>query len=307
MSFEIILPFLRPIANLIQDPHISEIMIVPSGRVYIERDSTLRQIADVLLDERHVCAAAKHIARALGEDVSATRPILDARLPHGSRVAAVFPPCSAGGTTLTIRKFVHRVLTPDDLLQNRFISNEIFDAVRLANDRRENILISGGTGTGKTTLLNALAGLFPSGDRIIVIEDTSELRLEHAHLVRLEVSRAQDDLAPVTTGDLLRATLRHRPDRIIVGEVRGAEAFDLLQALNTGHSGLISTIHANSAMHALSRLATCVLEANVGLGGLVERVPAVSHNGSLGQHHDKPRSLWRQGRGGSNPPFRTRS
>jgi pilus assembly protein CpaF len=265
MSFDVILPFLRPIANLIQDPDISEIMIVAGGRVYIERHGTVHHVPDVVLNERHVRVAAKHMARALGEDVSAARPILDARLPDGSRVAAVFPPCSIGGTTLTIRKFAHRVLTAQDLLQNGFISAEILDAVRLAIDRRDNILISGGTSTGKTTLLNALAGLFPSSDRIIVIEDTSELRLEHGHLVRFEIRRAQDDLAAVTTGDLLRATLRHRPDRIIVGEVRGAEALDLLQALNTGHSGSMSTIHANSARHALSRLATCVLQAGVGL------------------------------------------
>ena len=264
MSFEFILPFLRPIADQILDPSISEIMIVPRGRVFVERSGRISPL-DVSLDERHVRVAAKHIARSLGEEISESRALLDARLPDGSRVAAVFPPCSVGGTTLTIRKFSPRAFTVDDLVNDGFLDVDMLKSLTEALDRRENILISGGTGTGKTTLLNALAALFPRDERIIVIEDTSELRLAHPNLVRLEARRAGPDTEAISIADVLRASLRHRPDRILLGEVRGPEAFDLLQALNTGHSGSISTIHANSAHHALSRLTTCVVQTGFAL------------------------------------------
>jgi pilus assembly protein CpaF len=265
VGLELILPLLRPVAHLIQDPSISEIMINPSRRVFIERDGTLQEVPGVCLEDRHMRVAVKNIARSLGEDISEQRPILDARLPDGSRVAAVFAPCSVGGTTLTIRKFPTGVLTVHDLVRGGFLSCELLDSLQAAIERRANILISGGTGTGKTTLLNALTALFPADDRIVVIEDTSELRIEHRNLVRLEARKQQPDMPAVTIADLLRAALRHRPDRIVVGEVRGGEAFDLLQALNTGHAGSMSTIHASSAVHALSRLTTCVLQGTVAL------------------------------------------
>jgi len=265
MSFDLILPFLRPIAHLIQDPDVSEIMVNGSQRVYVERNGVLSHAEGVTVDERSLQVAIKNIARLLGDDVSEETPILDARLPDGSRVAAVLPPCSLGGTTLTIRKFHARFLTWQALIGVGMITEDLVILVRVALASRHNILISGGTGTGKTTLLNALATLLPESDRIVLIEDTAELTIAHPNLVRFEARREQPDARAVTIRDLLRATLRHRPDRIIVGEVRGAEAFDLLQALNTGHSGSLSTIHANSAEQALARFASCVLQSGIDL------------------------------------------
>jgi pilus assembly protein CpaF len=265
MSFDLILPFLRPIADLIQDPTVSEIMVNGSQRVFVERDGVVFPVEGVAIEERSLKVAVKNIARLLGDDVSEEVPILDARLPDGSRVAAVLPPCSLGGTTLTIRKFQSRFWTCEELVRVGMISDDVVDLVRDALASRDNILISGGTGTGKTTLLNALATLLPTSDRLVVIEETAELQLTHPNLVRFEGRRAQPDAPAVTIRDLLRATLRHRPDRIIVGEVRGGEAFDLLQTLNTGHSGSLSTIHANCADLALARFASCVLQSGIDL------------------------------------------
>jgi pilus assembly protein CpaF len=207
--------------------------------------------------------AVRNIARALGNDVSERMPILDARLPDGSRVAAVIPPCSVGGTTLTIRKFQSRFFTTDELVRTGMLSEATLYALLAAIRRDQTILISGGTGCGKTTLLNALAAHFPKEQRLVVIEDTAEVHIDAPHLVRFEARRAGDGVAAVTVRDLLKAALRHRPDRVIVGEVRGGEAFDLLQALNTGHAGSLSTIHASSASQALTRLEVCVLQSGV--------------------------------------------
>jgi len=265
MSFDVILPFLRPIAHLIQDPEVSEIMVNGSRRVFVERDGLLREVADVSLDERNLRVAVRNIARALGDDVSEEQPILDARLPDGSRVAAVCAPCSVGGTTLTIRKFQTRFFTAEELVRIGTMTPAVLATLREVIAAGANVLISGGTSTGKTTILNALAAFLPSDARIVVVEDTAELQIEHVNLVRFEARREQPHAPAITIRDLLRATLRHRPDRIIVGEVRGGEAFDLLQALNTGHAGTLSTIHANSATQALARLASCVLQAGVDL------------------------------------------
>jgi pilus assembly protein CpaF len=182
----------------------------------------------------------------------------------------MFPPCSVDGPTLTVRKFTHRY-TLQELVGVGTLTHELAAQLTLAVRKRKNVLISGGTGTGKTTLLNALAATIPAQDRIVLIEETSEILIDKPNLVRFEARRSQAPLGQevplpaVTIADLLRATLRHRPDRILVGEVRGPEAFDLLQALNTGHQGALSTIHANSAEQAFTRLAHCVLTANVGL------------------------------------------
>jgi pilus assembly protein CpaF len=265
MSFDVILPFLRPIAHLIQDPEVSEIMVNGSGLIFIERQGELEEVTDVRVDERNLIVAVKNIARALGDDISEAQPILDSRLPDGSRVAAILPPCSVGGTTLTIRKFQTRFFTAEELVRIGTMPEEVLDQVRTAIEQNLNILISGGTSTGKTTLLNALAAFLPKRNRVVLIEDTAELQLSQRNLVSLEARRAQVDLPAVTIRDLLRATLRLRPDRILVGEVRGGEAFDLLQALNTGHAGSLSTIHANSAEQALRRLTTCVAESAVEL------------------------------------------
>jgi pilus assembly protein CpaF len=265
MSFDVILPFLRPIAHLIEDPDVSEIMVNGSRRIFVERHGLVREVADIRLDERNLRVAVKNIARALGDDVSEEQPILDSRLPDGSRVAAVFPPCSLGGTTLTIRKFQTRFFTAEELVRIGTMTAEMLATLETAIAAGKNILISGGTSTGKTTLLNALATFLPVDDRVVLIEDTAELQLDRPNLVRFEARRPQTDVPAVTIRDLLRATLRHRPDRIIVGEVRGGEAFDLLQALNTGHAGTLSTIHANTADQALARFASCVVQSGVEL------------------------------------------
>jgi len=265
MSFDVILPFLRPIAHLIQDPDVTEIMVNGSRRIFVERQGVIEAVDGIEIDERNLKVAVKNIARALGDDASEEKPILDSRLPDGSRVAAVLPPCSVGGTTLTIRKFQTQFFTADELVRIGTMTPDVLAHIRAAIEKNENILISGGTSTGKTTLLNALSAFLPATDRIVLIEDTAELQIERPNLVRFEARREQAGLPAVTIRDLLRATLRHRPDRIIVGEVRGGEAFDLLQALNTGHSGTLSTIHANSAVQALARFSSCVVQSGVEL------------------------------------------
>ena len=191
MSFEVILPFLRPIEHLILDPDITEIMVNGSRRVFIERAGLLEEVPDVHLDERNLKVAVKNIARALGDDVSEEKPILDSRLPDGSRVAAVFPPCSVGGTTLTIRKFQTKFFTADELVRIGTMTPEVLAMVRAAIEHNENILISGGTSTGKTTLLNALAAFLPANDRVVLIEDTAELQIDRSNLVRFEARREQ--------------------------------------------------------------------------------------------------------------------
>jgi pilus assembly protein CpaF len=270
-SLDRILPFLRPIEDLLVDPAVTEVMVNAGGqRIFVERDGALTVVLDRTLDARNLTVAIKNIARACGDEVSEQQPILDARLEDGSRVAAMFPPCAVGGPALTIRKFTRRY-SLDDLIEVGTVPPAMAVLLVDAIASQQNVLISGGTGTGKTTLLNALAARIPDEDRIVVIEETAEIHLNKPNLLRFEARRAQVPLGqelplpPVTITDLLRATLRHRPDRILVGEVRGPEAFDLLQALNTGHLGSLSTIHANSAEQALTRLAHCVLTANVGL------------------------------------------
>src|SRR3954463_14004968 len=270
-SLDRILPFLRPIEDLLLDPAITELMVNDGGRRgFVERAGGIESVPARTLETRNLTVAIKNIARACGDEISEVQPLLDARLEDGSRVAAMFPPCFVAGPVLTIRKFTRRY-TLDDLIGVGSITPATASELVAAVSCEKNILISGGTGTGKTTLLNALAAHIPDRDRIVLIEETAEIHLDKPNVLRLEARRAQAALGqeaplpPVTIADLLRAALRHRPDRILVGEVRGAEAFDLLQALNTGHLGTLSTIHANSAEQALARFAHCVLTANVGL------------------------------------------
>src|SRR5436309_9729095 len=262
-SFQVILPFLRPIEGLIKDPHVSEIMVNPDSRIFVEREGEVTEVPGVTIGEKNLQVAVRNIARALGDEISEEKPLLDSRLPDGSRVAAAIPPCSVGGTTLTIRKFESRYFTADELVRVGTLSETLLALLSTAVLARRNILISGGTGTGKTTLLAALSGLIPDSERLLVIEDTAEIRIAKPNLVRFEARREQPGFAAVAIRDLVRAALRHRPDRIILGEVRGGEAFDLLQALNTGHSGTLSTIHASSAQQGLARFASCVLQSGV--------------------------------------------
>ena len=264
-GFETILPFLKPIEHLILDDSISEVMVNGAESVFIERYGLLQQVTGVSLGERALMVAVKNIARRLGDDISETKPILDSRLPDGSRVAAVIPPCSLRGVTLTIRKFNTRHFEIQDLIAAKTLDQSLANRLEDYVLSRKNILISGGTGCGKTTMLNALGRFIPEDERIVLIEDTAEIHLPHANLVRLEARRAQNGLAAVAVRDLLKASLRHRPDRIILGEVRGGEAFDLLQLLNTGHSGTLCTIHASSARQGLARFTSCVLQSGVDL------------------------------------------
>jgi pilus assembly protein CpaF len=260
-SLDIILPFLQPIAPWLNDDTVSEIMINGPDAIFIEQRGVLTALEGVRITPHHLAAAAKHIARAVQEDVHEDRPLLDARLADGSRVAVALPPVSQGGITMTIRRFGYRRYTPSQLVEIGTLSPAMLTALTQAITARETVLVSDGTGSGKTTLLQALAMLVPASERILLIEDTAELSLAHANLVRFEARRARDGAPAVTIRDLVRASLRHRPDRLIVGETRGAEAADLLQAMNTGHDGSFTTIHAHSAATALDRLATCALQA----------------------------------------------
>ena len=219
-GFEMILPFLKPIEHLILDDSISEVMVNGPERVFIEKQGFLQQVPGVSIGEKSLMVAVKNIARRLGDDISESKPILDSRLPDGSRVAAIIPPCSLGGVTLTIRKFNTRHFEMEDLIRagtlDRSLANHLEDYV-LA---RRNILISGGTGTGKTTLLSILGKFIPPDERILAIEDTAEIQLAQENLVRFEARREQNGLPAVAIRDLLKAALRHRPDRIVLGEIR---------------------------------------------------------------------------------------
>jgi pilus assembly protein CpaF len=265
MSWEVIIPFLRPIEPLILDPEISDIMVNGPDRIFIEKFGKLEKVPGVSLSEKALQVAIRNIARRLGDDISEAKPILDARLPDGSRLTAVIVPCSVNGTTLAIRKFQSQLYGPEDLVRIETLTPELLLQLRTVVELGKNILISGGTGTGKTTLLNALSQFIPPEERVIVIEDTAEIQIEKDNLVRLEARREQPGIPAVSIRDLLKATLRLRPDRIIVGEIRGGEAFDFLQALNTGHSGSMTTIHANFAADAISKFATYVLMSGVDL------------------------------------------
>ena len=264
-AFELILPFLRPIEPLILDPEISEIMVNGDRGIFIEKYGRLERVETGNLSQKSLGVAVRNIARRLGDDISEEKPILDSRLPDGSRVAVVMPPCSLNGIVLTIRKFNPKQLGIEELLSCGTMTEAVATRLQAAILGRQNVLIAGATGCGKTTLLNALSNLISKQERVLVIEDTAEINIDMPNLVRLEARREQGGVPAVTIRELLRASLRHRPDRILLGEIRGAEAFDLLQLLNTGHSGTISTVHANSAAQALNRFTSCVLQSGIEL------------------------------------------
>jgi pilus assembly protein CpaF len=263
MSWDLIIPFLRPIEPFLRDPDVSDILVNGPGHAFVEKNGVMKKVDAGDLTEKSLQVAVRHIARTLGDDVSPERPLLDARLPDGSRVAAVLPPCSVTGTVLAIRKFNGQRYSAEELVRVGTLPPDLLPVLRGAVEGRKNILISGGTGAGKTTLLNALAAFIAEDERIVVIEDTSEVQIQAENLVRLEARREQPPVPPTTLRDLLKTTLRLRPDRILFGEVRGGEAFDLLQAMNTGHAGMMATLHSTSAGEALTRFTTCVLQSAI--------------------------------------------
>jgi pilus assembly protein CpaF len=259
-GFERILPHLQPIEHLIFDPDISEIMLNPDGTVWCERAGQLTKLTGITLQDTWVRHAVENCARSLGTDVNQDSPILNASLPDGSRLTAVLSPIVRGQTTFCIRKFNNRKYDLPELIENGTLDPEALKLIRIAIEDDRHILISGGTSTGKTTLLNALTSLISKDERIILIEDTAELELHQNSPVQL-LTRT-DPERPVTAQQLLRGTMRMRPDRVIVGEVRGAEAADLLDCLNSGHGGSFATIHANDPKLALDKLRSYVQKSS---------------------------------------------
>src|SRR4051795_3527010 len=255
-----------PIEKLLADDSVTEIMVNGARDVWIERAGRLYQTAVRFNDEAHLRRIITKIAGQVGRRVDESSPMLDARLPDGSRINAVLPPLSLSGSLLTIRKFGRERFSLDDLVGLGTLSHEVAELLRACLHAELNILVSGGTGSGKTTLLNAMSGEISNDDRIVTIEDAAELRLNQRHVLRLEARPANiEGEGLVEIRDLVRNALSMRPDRIIFGEVRGPEALDMLQAMNTGHDGSLSTVHANSARDALARIETMVLMAGYDL------------------------------------------
>jgi pilus assembly protein CpaF len=255
-----------PIQPLLDDPDISEIMVNGPLRVYVEKKGQLTRVPIRFDDNEHVMRIIDRIISPLGRRVDADSPTVDARLPDGSRVNAIILPVSIDGPSLTIRKFRKEKLTVDQLISLGSMTVTMAEFLRACVISRLNIVISGGTGSGKTTLLNVLSLNIPENERIVTIEDAAELQLQQEHVVRLETKTPNlDGRGSVTIRDLVRNSLRMRPDRIVVGEVRGGEALDMLQAMNTGHDGSLTTIHSNSPRDALSRMETLVLMAGMDL------------------------------------------
>ena len=268
---------LGPLESLLNDDGISEIMINRYDDIYVERSGRLHAAALRFTSEQALRRIIDRIVSRVGRRVDESMPMVDARLTDGSRVNAVLPPIALRGAVLTIRKFMRTRLGMADLVRTGAMSAEMAAFLRLCVAHRASIVIAGGTGSGKTTLLNILADAIPAGERIVTIEDSAELRLGHAHLVALEARPPNvEGRGLITIRDLVRNALRMRPDRIVVGECRGAEAFDMLAAMNTGHEGSMTTLHANTPRDALARLETMIMMANMGLPLSVVREHIVS-------------------------------
>jgi pilus assembly protein CpaF len=257
---------LGPIQPLLDDASISEVMVNAADQIYFERNGVLSLSDRVFKDDDHILRVIEKIVAPLNRRIDERSPMVDARLPDGSRVNAIIPPLALDGPTLTIRKFSKEPYQVDDLIRFQTLSSEIVEVLKACIGMRLNIIVSGGTGTGKTTLLNVLSSFIPPTERVITIEDPAELQMRQRHVVRLETRPANiEGEGQITQRDLVRNALRMRPDRIIVGEVRGGEAFDMLQAMNTGHDGSLTTVHANSPRDALSRIENMVLMAGLEL------------------------------------------
>jgi pilus assembly protein CpaF len=257
---------LGPLETLMKDPEIADILVNTHSHVFVERFGKLERTDVRFRDNDHLMQIIERIVTRVGRRVDESSPMVDARLPDGSRVNAIIPPLALDGPILSIRRFGAERLTINDLIQFNSVPGEIAEVAAACVKSRLNILVSGGTGAGKTTLLNCLSNYIPANERIVTIEDSAELKLQQEHVVRLETRPPNiEGQGTVTQRDLVRNALRMRPDRIVVGEVRGGEALDMMQAMNTGHDGSISTIHANSARDALSRLETMMLMAGINL------------------------------------------
>jgi len=264
VSFEVIIPFLRPIERLLESQTISEIMVNPDSSVWIEEDGRIQSCTGICFEDGALLTALEVIANRFGKKLDADSPTMNLRLPDGSRMAAMIPPVVNPNPLITIRKFTARNFTLKDLVRTEMLTERqaahLTDAVR----NGQNILIAGGTGTGKTTLLNVLADAIPDHERVLTIEDTAELYIRKPHVVSAE-AQLDTHRSALTFDDLLRSILRHRPDRIVVGEVRGSEARTLLDAMNTGHRGTLATIHASSAEETVLRFAALAMRGGSNL------------------------------------------
>ena len=255
-----------PITPMLRAPSVDEVMVNGPGRIFVERKGQLYETDARFFDERHLITIIHRIVEPLGRHVDEASPMVDARLPDGSRVNAVIPPLALDGASLTIRKFATTKLTTEDLINFGSMTSEIAAILQEAVRARQNVLVSGGTGSGKTTLLNVLSQFINNGERVVTIEDSAELKLTHRNIVRMEARPPNiEGHGRVTIRDLVINALRMRPDRIIVGECRGSEALDMLQAMNTGHDGSLTTVHANTPRDALARLENMVMMAGFDL------------------------------------------
>lgn len=248
-----------PLEVLLRDPTVSEILVNGPYHIFIERQGVLHHSELRFMDDNHLLRVIQRILAPMGRRLDESSPMVDARMPDGSRINAVIPPVALDGPCLSVRKFSKDMLSSHDLIASRSIDHKILEFFNVMVSKRCNVLVSGGTGTGKTTMLNMLSQLISDRERIVTIEDTAELQLKHNHVVRLETRPPNaDGHGEVTARDLVRNALRMRPDRLILGEIRGIEVLDVLTAMNTGHDGSMSTVHANTASDALLRLETLV-------------------------------------------------
>ncbi len=257
---------LGPLETLLNDPTVSDILVNTHKQVYVERFGKLELTKTVFKDDAHLLHVIDRIVSGVGRRIDESSPMVDARLPDGSRVNAIIPPLAIDGPSVSIRKFSVKAITMDELLRYESLTPAMAEVLKSVVRARLNVLISGGTGSGKTSLLNVLSGFIPHAERIITVEDAAELQLQQPHVVRLETRQSNvEGNGAVAQRELVKNALRMRPDRIIIGEVRGAEALDMLQAMNTGHDGSMTTLHANTPRDALRRLETMILMAGTNL------------------------------------------